>query len=204
MRPIQSVKSLANNINDPGIRQMALRIDENIQELYSSVQRLGNGNKPVSPIIVVSRGAGGNGLIGPVTWADLSGVMTRITLSANQVISSETAANVTGMAFNIEQANYYHFRFLIIANTASQLLHSNPGLVLTLTKPSTTVFCANASDALITYNDTGDPGIDFLSIYEGIIVPSTAGTIQLQAANSDTTTNTTIRQASLAILTKLS
>ena len=45
MQPFRSVKSLANNLSDPSIREALLRLDSVMQELYASVVLLSSGKK---------------------------------------------------------------------------------------------------------------------------------------------------------------
>lgn len=62
MRPHQSVKSLANNLQDPNLRETVLRVDRGLEDLHNAVTRLASNQEPnssgTSIIVVGGRGGG--------------------------------------------------------------------------------------------------------------------------------------------------
>ena len=135
--------------------------------------------------------------------------------TADQTFNSATLANVTGLSFAVTSGVYYHFRFLLLvrSNTATV------GVKFSCTVPAFTTFGATgrgiiAADgvgaefqgAVTTSGDaivpTAVPAIntDYVSVLEGVLLPSANGTLQVQAATETGTTIVTVRQGSCGVL----
>src|SRR6185295_13692858 len=122
-------------------------------------------------------------------------------LNGDQTFSSTTPADVVGLKFSVIAGTYYLFRFVIIAQSPTVTTGSQVGLALSVTKPATTVFAADVTGTKMTWDDLSQASANYLATYEGLILPSATGTLQLQAANTFGTGIVTVKQASSAFLT---
>lgn len=148
----------------------------------------------------------------PTTW-DVA--YTQLKKTSDQVISSTTLTNITGLSFPLSQVGYYFIDiFLVFQSDAI-----NTGIKIALTFPDGTVepfnisipqsgddelsrFVGNISATGQSVTSTGVPVVntDFIAHIRGSIVPNTSGTFQVQAALEQGTTNIILRKASAGII----
>lgn len=135
--------------------------------------------------------------------------------TSDQIIASATLADA-GLEFVLINGTYYHYKFVVLFRSADTTI----GPKVTVSYPSVTaagataqiLFAADGAAALwsgaittsldtVTATDVPVASTDYIAIIEGVILPSAAGVLKVQAANESGTTNLTVRQGSCGILT---
>lgn len=128
--------------------------------------------------------------------------------------TTATLAN-TSLSFSVTSGVYYIFRFYVCWRSTS----TSVSLKVGLTTPTFTVFGAEvrtmvaaagvggelqgsitASGGSVSGATTAAANTDYISVVEGIILPSATGTLMLQYAANTTGATVTMRQASAAEL----
>jgi len=153
-------------------------------------------------------------------------IATTVKKTADTVFASATPADVPqgaagapAMSFSVTSGRTYGFRFVSIARSDTLTV----GPAMSVTFPAATVFAAvgrfagaavdgvdaehvgsitTSDDAVISANVVAI-NTDYIFTVEGVIVPSSSGTLTLRARTETGTTNVTIRQGSYGILTDL-
>ena len=138
--------------------------------------------------------------------------------TSDQNVNTVTVADVTAVTMSVATGGYYHFKYVVPYESATITV----GIRLTVGIPAATVFAAQArimfaadgagGEFLGAITSSGDSVIatavqsaasTYLSIVEGIIVPSASGTVRLQAGTETGTTTVTVKQGTAGILTQL-
>ncbi len=142
-----------------------------------------------------------------------------VRLTADVAANTATAlANVAGLSFPLESGDAYDFEFEVIYRSAA----TTTGIRLGVTCPAFTVLAATvridgfaadgtgstfhgpittSGDSVMT-TGTVVANTDYLATVRGLIIPSAAGTLQLQAATEVAGSGVTIRNGSSGILVR--
>lgn len=116
-----------------------------------------------------------------------------VKITTDVTSSSTSAAAISGLSMNVNAGTYYKFRFLVVFRSAD----SATGISLGLTIPASTVFSANAGVPIAADGTSGKyhgwitisgdaviapsvpaANVDHIAIVEGMILPSSSGTVQ--------------------------
>lgn len=139
--------------------------------------------------------------------------------SADQSDATGTLANITDLAFSVTSGTTYAFRFYVIYQSTL----TNTGLKVGLTFPASTLFAAEAHIPTSTSGTGGETQgaitqsgdsvqatttpaatTNYVATVEGIIIPSSSGTLQCQfAAESGAAGTITVKAGSSGILQTL-
>ena len=160
--------------------------------------------------------AGATGATGP-TGSGPSYLVLTSDLAARP---NTTLTNTTGLAFTAATGGYYQFSFGVVFQSAV----TTTGIKLGITFPAATVFAAVVNNPVSTATDgvtsifrgfitsSGDAVIgtgvqaintNYMAQIDGVILPSTGGTVQVQHASGVTGSNVTIKQASWGLVNKV-
>lgn len=137
-----------------------------------------------------------------VSWKNLANILTAKLTSDFTPGSGTSLVDVTGMSFSVTSGLYYHFVFTILFESDSP----TGGMGIGLTYPATTIFSAHVytsmllsqgtlaaskeestnyigpSDTKVVSTAVAAAAQPYLVIFEGIIVPSADGTVQLRGS----------------------
>jgi len=136
----------------------------------------------------------------------------KVKLTSDLVSTTSTQVDATGLSFAVTAGTYYKFRFVIVFRADA----TSTGIRLGLTAPAATVFTATTdvatgSDgtngrAQGSITSSGDwiltgaveaANTDYLAIIEGVILPTTSGTVQVRFAAGTNGTQITLRNGSM-------
>jgi len=138
----------------------------------------------------------------------------KITSDLSQT-SSTSLIDATGLSFNVTSGTYYHFKFIVIFRSSN----TNNGITLSISHPGATIFSASAqipvagdgvggefqgtitasNDAVIG-SGVQTTNTDYVAVVEGLILPSTTGTLKLRYASELGSANIIIKQASFGTM----
>lgn len=160
----------------------------------------------------------GVGMTGTALVNSLPGPATVKLTSDAGTFTSTTPANVTGLAFTVTSGTYYYFRFVVLYQSAA----TTTGISVTLSHPGATIFSAaanlpNAGDGntamfhgwiTASTDKVTAAGVQALTttyaaVVEGVILPSSTGSLQLQVGTSVNLSAITVKQASCGMLQAL-
>lgn len=156
-------------------------------------------------------------LCGDQTWVIPNPTIVKLT--ADLAAYNATAlTDATGLSFSVTANTYYHFRFLIMFQSAA----TTTGIRLSVSIPAFTRFSAKANIPLAAESAAGEwqgwitasddavigTGVmvintDYVAVVEGIILPSANGTLQLRYGSEVAASNVIIRQGSAGFLNTL-
>jgi hypothetical protein len=132
-------------------------------------------------------------------WAPAYGVPRYSRAAADQTSTTTTLANATNMSFTVAAGSVYKYRFMILFTSGA----TQTGLRVSVTYPAVTTAGAwvniaaggdstgafyqgviNSSGDIVTATTTAaaSPAVEIATV-EGVMVPSAAGTVQLQFAS---------------------
>jgi hypothetical protein len=179
---------------------------------------LDNVTSSAKGLAPASGGGTSNFLRADATWAAPAGAFGPSSghKTSDQNFSSSTLADVTGLSFSVTANHYYEFRFLVLFRSPT----STVGISLGVTCPASPTRFGYTARILLAGDGAGGelqgPGIssgdavistavaatntDYIAEVVGILIPSTNGTVQLQAGNETGATTIVIRQGSLGYL----
>jgi hypothetical protein len=140
---------------------------------------------------------------------------TKVRQLAAQTAINGTLVNVLNLAFALVAGTTYRFRFAVVFRSTSGTV----GLKLGLTFPAATIFAASARIPIAATGTAGElqgsitasggsvtgtavpaANADYLARVDGVIVPSSSGTLQLQFAAETTGATVTLQAGSVGSL----
>ncbi|MEN3046407.1 MAG: hypothetical protein ABDH49_05445, partial [Candidatus Hydrothermales bacterium] len=131
--------------------------------------------------------------------------------TSDQSTTSTALTDVTELSFNVEAGKFYFYEFYLVVSSAA----AGNGIGLAVSYPTATVSAYQAripraadgtdseyvgygtfSDDIVLSAGVPAANVDYIAFVQGIIIPSTSGTLQLRFASETAGTAVTIKRGS--------